>query len=299
MDMNYSNFKEYNDLKSSEEKYNQQKKILKSFTEKWKQQTLKYLNFAAKEQRIPDAYKDVSPLNKLSSNPSYTQYLQRVRAENKIGLNKTNSFNRDKYGQKLPTHQYRLMGDVLQRPSQSAPVSTMYLDKTYGNNQIKPLNKMNELINGYQQKRYTKWKEKPNNQMLSSFEQPSLEIIGGIRLSTNIKHRYGSHVCNELLKDEIAVGETMADIDRKDMREKKAVPMFIQGFTSRRGLNLPRSRGQQLSYLHLSNTLRNNVFPGEGIVYNCGTTHADYNEDVSQVPAQFSEHRRKKIKLNI
>lgn len=303
MDTSYKNVREYNSLLSAKDEYNRQKLILKDYTDKWKQQTLKYLNFSAKEQMIPgplDIYPDINIYpDKLSWNSSYAQYLQRVRAENKIGLNKTNSFNRDKYGRKPPTHQYKLMGDVLRRPSKSAPVSVMSLNQTPRiSDQIASRGQMNGTVGDYSQKRYAKWKERTNNRTLSPFLQSSAEMYGGIKLSTNIKHKYGSNVCDELLNDECAVVQTMADIDRKDIREKRATPLFRQGF----GLsshNLSRSCSQQLSYHDLSNTLRSNIFPGDGIIYNCGATHADYNEDVYNIPCQLSEHRRRKIELNV
>ena len=145
------------------------------------------MNFTAKEQRIPDLLetsKDVNSYpNKCSWDPSYAKYLQKVRAENKIGLNKMNSFNWDKYGRKPPTHQYKLMGDVLRRPSQSALVSVMSLS------QVNDLAQMDERVGDYNQKRFAKWKERKTNQV--PLAQSSVEVYGGVRLSTNIKHKYG------------------------------------------------------------------------------------------------------------
>ena len=109
----------------------------------------------------------------------------------------------------------------------------------------------------------------------------------------------GSNVCDELLRDESAVVQTMAAIDRKEIREKKDTSLFRQSLGFKRWPNLSTSYSQQLSYHDLSNTLRNNVFPGDGIIYNCGTTHADYNKDVSNLPVQLSEYRRRKIVINI
>lgn len=178
---------------------------------------------------------------------------------NSVGLNVNQSYNRDKYGQKAPVHNYSLIGDVL-RPGMDFPrrerTEIQMRNQGYGKGDMQGL--------------------------LASPQSPRRSAAAGtasarsprkksLDLPPNIKHQFGSRVCDQLLSDQTVVEKTMqSQRDFKESVQRRSHPFNVPKF----------SREANPEYDMLGNSLRMNVVPGYTTDNKVSTTKTDYNDQV-------------------
>ena len=175
---------------------------------------------------------------------------------NIVGLNKNQSYNRDKYGNRAPVHNYSLIGDVL-RPGMDFPrrerTEVQMRNLGYGKGDMR-----GSLVNGMRT-------PPRGNQSARTPRQTSLV------LPQNIKHQFGSRVCDKLLSDKEIVDKTI-----QDQKEFKA---SIQR-TSKK-FDVPKfTKDLNPEYEMLGNALRMNVVPGYTIDHKVSTTKTAFNDQV-------------------
>lgn len=175
---------------------------------------------------------------------------------NNIGLNKNQSYNRDKYSNKPAVHNYSLIGDVL-RPGMDFPrrerTDVQMRNQGYGKGDLRG------ILAGT---------PPPITQRRPSARTPSRSSI---ELPPNIKHQFGSKECDKLLSNR--------DVVDKTIKSQKAVQESIQ----RRShpFSVPKfSREINPEYEMLGNALRMNILPGYTTDHKISTTKSAYNDQV-------------------
>ncbi|XP_052059391.1 uncharacterized protein LOC127736252 isoform X1 [Mytilus californianus] len=177
---------------------------------------------------------------------------QLARRMNRVGLNERSSYNYDKYGKerKLPAHQYSLIGDIL-RPGNDFAARREKTDI--------PIRSQNT-----------------NNNMLQTCigRQPSARgensPRAAIDIPPNIKHQYGTRVCDNLLSDEKVVKQTLEEQAKSRASGKKKDRVSITAL----------EKQLKPEYEQLGNFMRQNVFPGYTIDHHTSTTKSVYTDDV-------------------
>lgn len=177
---------------------------------------------------------------------------QLARRMNRVGLNERSSYNYDKYGKerKLPAHQYSLIGDIL-RPGNDFAARREMTDI--------PIRTQNT-----------------NNNMLQTCigRQPSARDANSPRaaidIPPNIKHQYGTRVCDNLLSDEKVVKQTLEEQAKSRASGKKKDRVSITAL----------EKQLKPEYEQLGNFMRQNVFPGYTIDHHTSTTKSVYTDDV-------------------
>lgn len=170
---------------------------------------------------------------------------------NDVGLSENNSYNRDKYRQRAPVHKYSLMGDVLRNGNEVYRREQTEIPK-FNRNSIDT--------------------SQPNVALVrhaSAREQRSSE--GAVRLPPNIRHQFGSRVCDSLLSDKKVVEKTMKDQERmKEILQRKSTKVTIP------------KMDQTLNpeYESLGNAMRMNVFPGYTINHKISTMKDTFTDSV-------------------
>lgn len=180
---------------------------------------------------------------------------------NIVGLNERQSFNRDKYGEKPPVHNYSLIGDVL-RPGMDFPrrerTEIQMRNLGYGTGDLR-----GALAASNEQDSPRKQSSKP-----VAAQSPRKAAID---VPPNIKHQFGSRVCDKLLSDKSAVEQTMQDEkDRKESIQRKSKPFTVPAF----------SKDMNPEYEMLSNAMRMNVVPGYTMNHKTTTTKTAFNDQV-------------------
>lgn len=177
---------------------------------------------------------------------------------NKLGLNVNQSYNRDKYGQKAPVHNYSLIGDVL-RPGMDFPrrerTDVQMRNMGYGKGDLRGI-----------------LAETPRRtrQNGSSSAKPLL-TEKSIEVPPNIKHQFGTKECDRLLSDTEAVNKTVRQQkELKDSLQRKSQPFEVPKF----------SREVNPEYEMLGNALRMNVVPGYTTDHKISTTKTAFNDQV-------------------
>ena len=167
-----------------------------------------------------------------------------VKQMNHVGLNERNSYNRDKYGNRGPTHNYRLAGDVM-RPRE--------MDM--------PRRRERTEVNIPKKK-----KEIEDVLPIGGSPGPEKERLA-VDLPDNIRHHFGSKICEDLLADEKVVSKTL-EYQKNDRmsREKATIP--------------PIDKELNPEYESLGNFMRMNVFPGYNVNHKISTTKSTFTDDV-------------------
>lgn len=172
---------------------------------------------------------------------------------NRVGLNSRQSYNYDKYRTRPPAHKYALVGDIL-RPG---------MDFTGRNSEQSAKSSM-------------KWSTQanPSKTIRSQTAAPTFSSQNCVvDLPMNIKHFFGTKVCNSLLSDQRVVNETLT----KQKRDKEAmVRPFSHHSVS------PIDPGICPSYEALGNSSRQNIFPGYSIYHKKSLAKTVYTDEVHQ-----------------
>lgn len=176
---------------------------------------------------------------------------------NIVGLNTNQSFNRDKYGKKPPIHNYSYIGDIL-RPGMDFPrrerTEVQMRNLGYGTGD------MNGILASVAA--YT-----PSRGVGSARSAKKATID----IPPNIKHQYGSRVCDKLLSDRDVVEKTQRS--QKELNEsiqRKSKPSVVPAF----------SKELNPDYEMLSNSMRMNVTPGYTMNHKISTTKTAFNDQV-------------------
>ncbi|XP_052818976.1 uncharacterized protein LOC128244891 isoform X2 [Mya arenaria] len=174
---------------------------------------------------------------------------------NNIGLNENSNFNRDKYGKRPPVHNYTLIGDVL-RPGMDFPrrerSEIQMRNQGYGSGDLRGI-----LAEP------TQTKKAPALSARTPRREP-------MTLPQNIKHQFGSKVCDNVFSDKDVVQKTI-----NDQKEAKA-----QAQRRRGPVNVPKFIKADVNsdYEMLGNALRMSVAPGYSIDNKVSTTKTAFND---------------------
>lgn len=173
---------------------------------------------------------------------------------NILGLNKNQSYNRDKYGPRAPVHNYSLIGDIL-RPGMDFPrrerTEVQMRNLGYGKGDLR-----GALVTP------------PPPKANQSARTPR---HSSITLPPNIKHQFGSRVCDNLLADKDVVEKTIKkQKDFKASIQRTSKPFDVPKFT----------KEMNPEYEMLGNALRMNVVPGYSTDHKISTTKTSFNDQV-------------------
>ena len=193
--------------------------------------------------------------------------LEHAAEMNKVGYGKsTRSYNHDKYKHDLDSHQYRLIGDVLKRGNDFSALGNIRPKLAY--KRVAPKEK--------------KYKLDP---FLPSTE-PQVDLP--VNVPSNIKHEFGTKVCNHLLQDKEVVDTT---IDT----QKKNHDLFYKTAKPAPEVSYDLSQSPETTYDRLGNTLRMNMFPGFTQDHKRSLAHSVYTQNVydrrQPVPEQWKYQR--------
>ena len=179
--------------------------------------------------------------------------LEHAAEMNQVGYGtSTRSYNHAKYRRDQPSHLYRLCGDILKPGNDFTGIEN-----------IKP--KINYQRVVPKSKRYT----------IEPF-LPSMEadVDLPINIPPNIKHQFGSKVCNHLLNDKTLVDETLGAHKRNHVLFYKKNQMKPKVTPDR------RSKGPDTLYDRMGNTFRTNMFPGYAQDHKRSLAHSVYTQEV-------------------
>lgn len=184
------------------------------------------------------------------------QDLKGSKEINIVGLNENQSFNRDKYGEKPPVHNYSYIGDIL-RPGMDFPrrerTEIQMRNLGYGKGDLHGILAADTA---------------PPQRGGASARSPRKSSI---EVPQNIKHQFGSRVCDQLLSDKNAVEKTLRD--QKEIKEtiqRRSKPFSVPAFT----------KEMNPEYEMLSNAMRMNVVPGYTMNHKTSTTKTAFNDQV-------------------
>lgn len=175
---------------------------------------------------------------------------------NIVGLNENQSFNRDKYGEKPPVHSYSYIGDIL-RPGMDFP------RRERTDIQMRNLGYGKGDLNGILAPSAA-----PPQRGGASARSPRKSAID---VPPNIKHQFGSRVCDKLLSDKDVVEKTLREQKEiKESTQRKSKPFSVPAF----------SKEMNPEYEMLSNSMRMNVVPGYTMNHKTTTTKTAFNDQV-------------------
>ncbi|KAK7494433.1 hypothetical protein BaRGS_00014325, partial [Batillaria attramentaria] len=159
---------------------------------------------------------------------------------NAVGLGKKGSYNRDKYGHKPPTHNYTLIGDVLSKGNDFGRRQVYDPDQT--------------LVDyNRQQNNNTGSPHAPvDNDGVAPF---SNRRNAADELPPNIKHHFGTRICESLLADQKVVEDTL---QKQKAQLRRAKPPLI---VDTKDIDA-KSSG---NYFEIGHNTRYSVFPGHSV----------------------------------
>ncbi|XP_033744831.1 uncharacterized protein LOC117330545 isoform X1 [Pecten maximus] len=241
-----SQLQEYKVVEATKEEIEKQKEEISKTKRAIENMEFNALNFDSdKINRVPQrAESGRSPLS-MSDNA-----VKFAREMNKIGLNDRNSYNRDKYGHKAPVHQYSLCGDIL-RPG----METVRREKTEY-----------PAFVGHSERHRKAPTGTPRHASAGPAEPRSV-----VPLPPNIRHQFGSRVCDFLLSDEKKVENTVNE--QKLRRQRLLRPS--------KHLDIPdMDKELKPEYEMLGNAMRQNIFPGYTMNHKKSMTKLAYDDSV-------------------
>ena len=229
---------------------NSQNQMVADAQQQLKEKELKALAFKPEaEQKQEGKIRDHAWLTK--------QDLEHSHDINIVGLSKTGSYNHDRYGNKPPTHNYSLIGDVLTKGNEFGQQQKYDPDDT--------LLALNQSNNNNLEAIRLGW----NPPVDPDIEFP-LKPKSTMRVPPNIRHQFGSRVCDTLLFDEQKVMETL-DKQKGGSRSAKQRPVVdTKDYQT-------KASG---SYFDVGQVTRFNVFPGHSMLDQTSTMRAAYNDVV-------------------
>lgn len=184
-----------------------------------------------------------------------TEAANMVKQMNRVGLNERNSYNRDKYGPKPSVHSYSMMGDVMRPRNMELPTRRENSDY-----QLKKKEKIETVL-----------PLGPQDTHPSARGSRSASRSLAVDLPENIRHQFGSKICDSLLSDEKVVEKTM----QKQQEDKEAA------YRVRKSVSVPTiDKNLKPEYEQLGNFTRMNVFPGYNINHKISTTKSVFTDNV-------------------
>lgn len=182
---------------------------------------------------------------------------------NSVGLKPHHNYNYDKYGLVKPQHQYALIGNPLGQgmefPSQQDPYYGAYPPSAYAG------------------RRACRRRPHPEHQSTSKVNsrQGSSAVPSTNDLPPNIRHQFGTMICQNVLSDPMKVCETLEDQRRKQasLRRTRVLP-------SRAESELTDESDPQ--YDALGQALRQNVFPGYTQDHKSSLTKSTYTSNIHE-----------------
>ena len=183
--------------------------------------------------------------------------LKHAKDINIIGLEKSHTlnYNRDRYDKKSDTHQYSLIGDPL-RPGMD------FSGEKSGNGNLRPRYTRAQDPSWLPKEAYMKKKE----------EDPFLSEVP-VDLPPNIQHTFGSTICKSVLSDKDKIEETIKDQEMIKSNFYKTRRNHGKKFV------LPSDVADPV-YESLSQSVRQNMFPGFTFNHTKGLTKSVYTDDV-------------------
>ncbi|XP_060071834.1 uncharacterized protein LOC132551671 [Ylistrum balloti] len=241
-----SQMREYKVVEATKEEIEKQKEEILKTKRAIENMEFKALNFDMdKVKRVPRAG---SGRSALSMSDSATKLAKEM---NQIGLNDRNSYNRDKYGQRAPVHQYSLCGDIL-RPG----METVRREKTEYPAYV-----------GHSERH----RKAPTGTPRHASARPAAEPRSIVPLPPNIRHQFGSRVCDFLLSDEKKVEKT---VNEQNLRRERLL-------RPSKHLDIPdMDKELKPEYEMLGNAMRQNIFPGYTMNHKKSMTKLAYDDSV-------------------
>ncbi|XP_076458976.1 uncharacterized protein LOC143292511 isoform X2 [Babylonia areolata] len=176
---------------------------------------------------------------------------------NNVGLSKSGNFNHDKYGNKPPTHNYSLIGDVLSKGNEFGHCQKYDPDQSLAALNVSDNNNLGAIRLGW------------NPRVDPDTEMP-LKPKSAVKLPPNIRHQFGSRVCDSLLADKKKVSETMEKQKKEERASKSTSEIDIKEYEAK----------ASSSYFDVGHVTRFNVFPGYSMLDMNSTMRATHNDVV-------------------
>ena len=188
---------------------------------------------------------------------------------NIVGLSKKGSYNRDRYGNKPPTHNYSLIGDVLTNGNEFGHQQKYDADITQLAQNRSDNNNIGAIRLGW-------------NPKVDPDKEVPLKPASAVKLPPNIRHQFGSRVCDALLADEQKVAETL-----EKQKEKSRAGLAPPGVDAKDYQT--KASG---NYFDVGHMTRYNIFPGHSILDMNSTMKTDHNDVVYlRREPMVNEHR--------
>ncbi|XP_067673063.1 uncharacterized protein [Haliotis asinina] len=191
--------------------------------------------------------------------------IEHAKDVNVGGLTATGSYNRDKYGRKSKVHSYSQMGDILYPGME---FTTQQGNDTNQNSSFRKRSQQRTNITN------------DLEIQTAGASQPAPRSV--IAIPANIRHKYGSAVCDALFSDAATVAASMARYKELEAPVQNRRPEQPGVF----------KKNDNPEYDLLSNATRQNVFPGYTSGYKISTTKTVYNDNVFNQRYQDPEEYR-------
>ncbi|XP_059156526.1 uncharacterized protein LOC131941333 [Physella acuta] len=185
--------------------------------------------------------------------------LEHSKEINSVGLNKHGSFNKDRYGSRPVRHKYSLIGDPL----------AFNMDFNYTSDTCQ---KTGAPRNGDNALGWNRTRHLPYDLMKQTQSKDASHLKSVIDLPPNIRHKFGSKVCDVLLSDQHLVSLSFENQKKLLGPARASKPDTVDG--------LPVSL--EGNYQNLSHTSRYNTFPGLTTGYTMSQTKEDFNDSIHQ-----------------
>ncbi|KAK3600886.1 hypothetical protein CHS0354_019235 [Potamilus streckersoni] len=185
---------------------------------------------------------------------------------NQVGLNERQSYNRDKYGNKPPVHNYSLIGDLL-RPG----MDFMRRERTDIQNRNLGFGP-GDIRNATQTTLLPKRVRDVQRVSQSAHAPTSGEKL--VDLPPNIRHKYGSKVVDSLLSDKNRVVQSL------NLQQERKVTQGVHRNLSKEAELQKFSSELNKDYEMLSNSMRQNIFAGYTTDHKISTTKKAFNDQV-------------------
>lgn len=248
--------KAHNDINSQHQKLVEAQKELK-------QKQLKALRFTREPEDKPACLTREGPWLSL-------QDLEHSSDINNVGIGKSGGYNRDRYSKKPPTHSYALIGDVLGKGNEFGQPQIYDPDESLIALNLSQNNNKEMIRLGF------------NPPVDPDVEAP-LKKQSCIDMPPNIRHKFGSKVCDDLLQDPTTVRALL----EKERRSKPLVRSKFEVDTKEY-----TAKAESGNYFEVGQVTRYNIFPGHSTLNQSGVFNAVHNDVVYLRREQINEEFR-------
>lgn len=216
----------------------------------------------------------VNPRRDRATRKEYQRYtrndIEHADEMNKVGLNNTTNYNRDKHGRRLSGYRSAIIGDIVQ------------YDRNVGTGHHGQYSPSFGTVHDYRRKMAQLVSDSTNN--------PTQQYKSVVELPLNIRHSYGSQECDNLLSDKDKVDRTV--------EEQKKTKLAMMKY--RRQSTLPELRRPDINptYEAFGNAIRSNVFPGYTMNHTSSLMKEDHSIEVflaRQPPPDTFRHQRDEL----